>query len=269
MITARHLGLEVRGNSGGEELVLCPWHHDTNPSAWFNPRRGLFYCAVCHLGLNVSQLAKKLNIILEEAEYYASESAVEEYNLFGEQLRLDLGEEVYHSYFERRNVSEAAVHNYGVRWSEDKRAAVFPTTDLEGKVRGVTYRYTKGRQRYMKLGETFPVWPMCILPSFNPKRMVVVVEGAFSTLRINTVDAIVQSVAILGAKANRKLVELLRPFQCVFLYDGDSAGRTACLRMRSMAPLSYSWTVDSPDDCTDVEIQILIEKIERATGYGR
>lgn len=270
MISARHLGMEVVGSSGGEELVKCPWHNDNTPSSWFNPRRGLFYCAVCHLGLNVKQLALKLNVPLEEVEYYSASEAVEEYNLFGEQLRLDLGDEVYHEYFVRRNVSLSTLQNYGVRWSEDKRAAVFPVTDLEGKIRGATYRYTKGRQRYGNVGETFPVWPMRLLSAFNPRRLLVIVEGAFSALRINTVCPEIQCLSLLGAKANRKLVEMIRPMACVFLYDGDETGRRACLRLRSMAPLAYAWTVtNSPDDCSDGQIQFMMERAEEKSGYGR
>jgi DNA primase len=266
MFSAKAFGLSVRGSSGGEELVVCPFHHDHSPSAWFNPKKGLFYCSVCHLGLNISQLAKKLGVRLDEVEevYSTDREEPEEYNLFEEQLRLDLGEEVYHPYFQKRNISEEAISAYGVRWSSAKDAAVMPISDLQGVIRGATYRRRSGRVRYYSQGQRFPLWPMRLLPALDLRRPVLITEGPFSALRIATVSPQTQSLCLFGSRATQTLVEAIRPLKAILLYDGDLAGRTACLRLRRMAPSISAYTTEiSPDDMTEEEIYELLGKIQR------
>jgi DNA primase len=56
---ARAVGLEVTGTSGGEELVVCPFHDDHNASATWNPKSDLFYCFTCGEGMNLEQLLRR------------------------------------------------------------------------------------------------------------------------------------------------------------------------------------------------------------------
>lgn len=73
----------------------------------------------------------------------------------------------------------------------------------------------------------------------------------------------VHSMALLGAKANEKIVDVLRDWEfVVFLYDGDEAGTRACRKMRQLFPLAKAWTVDvSPDDMTDEQLQEMLTKV--------
>src|SRR5690554_3670143 len=61
---------DVDFNTGDEEVkVLCPFHNDTNPSAFINTNKSLFHCFVCQEGYNEKQFISKINnISLKEAE---------------------------------------------------------------------------------------------------------------------------------------------------------------------------------------------------------
>lgn len=263
MISATDLGLEVVKSSGGEELVLCPFHSDRKPSSWFDPRKGLFWCAVCNIGLNVRQLCEKLNLQFDEVEAYASETTgLEDLQLVDEVGNLDLGVELYHDYMRDRNISQHTISSYGVRWREFPQSVVFPIRNSLGRVIGASYRYLSGPTRYRIIGEPTPVWPLPMLSENHTGGVVIVTEGAFSAMRLSqfTADFV---LCLLGAKANRKVIETLRPFRAIFLFDGDSAGRRACLRMREDNPLAQAYTLSkSPDDMEDSELIQLVQKIE-------
>jgi hypothetical protein len=269
MSSARDLGLVVKGMSAGEELVLCPFHDDSKPSAWFNPRKELFWCAVCNVGMNAHELAYRLGVEYEGDRHPFD--VPEDYDLVSEEERFDLGHNIYHDYFRERKVHELTVSHYGVRWLEEPyQAAVLPITNVLGAVQGVQYRYIhpeKSGTRYKTYGEVAPVWPMPILSRLEEGQLVVVTEGAWSAMRLSSWSMklgrpMVRAVALLGAKANRPIVDALRPFTPVYLYDGDRAGKTACRKMRILSPTSHCWTVStSPDDMDDEQIEVLVEKI--------
>lgn len=266
MISAAHFGMEVCGTSSGEELVRCPFHTDSSPSAWFNPKKGLFWCAVCHVGKNLFQLRDALAPDLELDDLPEIEPP--DYNFFDEGLRFELGEDnVYHDYLvKERKINPVVSALYGMRWlSTEPEAAVIPFVDQQKKTQGVMYRYVDAKKagtRYRIIGEPTPVWPMPLVKHINPERdFCFVTEGAWSAMRIASVSDQL-ALSVLGAKANRKIADTLRPFQCVFLYDNDIAGRSACARMRQLMPTAAAWTLrKAPDDMTDEEIFKLMERI--------
>jgi DNA primase len=275
MSSGRNFGLNVVGSSGGQELVLCPWHHDTRPSAWFNPISELYYCAVCNLGLNAYQLAKRMGFEVEEIEFGEREQEPEDYDLVEEVFdsATMLGSSVTSGYLLSRGVDENVGGYYGVRYQTTEQAVVFPITTIMGKAVGACWRYEhpeKHGTRYKKFGEQKPVWPMHHLRQFVEDDWVIVCEGAFSAMRLQTylVDKIGMDmedspvVALLGAKANREIVDVVAPFQCIFLYDKDRAGINACKRMRAMAPLQQAYTLPkAPDDMDDKELHQLWTKL--------
>lgn len=265
MLSARDFGLEVTKTSGSEELVLCPFHSDSTPSAWFNPRKGLFYCAVCALGLNVYQLAKRLGVTGIEMEWLGTEFP-EDFALISEPQTFDLGVKMYHPYFKQRNISPETIEEYDVRWSELHQAAAFPLTGVDGRLQGVMYRNTAPDQPRYRLFGTIPLlWPLHKLPN-NIKEPLLITEGAFSALRLFDfalgLNFHLNCYALLGAKASERLADMVGGFDCIFLYDSDTAGRRACRRMRELLPLAKSFVLPiAPDDMTDEQIQELIVKL--------
>lgn len=260
---ATDFGLPIVRVSGGEELVLCPFHADSTPSAWFNPAKGLFYCAVCDLGLNAASLAARLGVEWD-GEYEEVEEKIPDYSLILEADTWASGITDYHPYLQERGVFPLITTRYGLSVTND--AVIFPVTDLKGKLTGQVLRYfepEKHGTRYRKFGVMQPVWPMHFLGFYISTRRPVVVEGAFSVLKLHQYSASFLWLALLGAKANRTLVEMLSPFDPIYLYDGDTAGKRACARMRELDPLAHAYTLSvSPDDMDDEQLGKLLRKLE-------
>lgn len=267
MLSARNLGLSVTRSSGDEEYVICPWHDDKSPSASYNRRKGMFYCYVCHLGLNLEQLLKKLGL---EDMPLDEEREPEDFDLLGEQLPLDLGSQIgTEGYYLKRGIGTLTMFKYGARWKAGTpEAAVLPIYDLQSSLVGVMYRYLHPEMtgtRYKVIGDPTPLWPMPLFKEID-NNPIIVTEGAFSAMRISSWFAenhlSSNCFALLGAKASQRVVDMLKGFSPVFLYDNDLAGRTACRQMRRLFPTAPSWTLSTaPDDMTDEELLVLFGKI--------
>jgi len=255
--SAREFGLVVQGTSGSEELVLCPFHSDGKASAWFSPSKGLFYCSVCNIGLNASQLSEKLGVLcLDDQE-------PGDYNLFAEGNLIPELELMSHysEYIRERGVSLETAERFGVRWQERPAAAVLPLTTARGRVTGVAERYVDSKEqgtRYRFHGDRPPLWPLHLLPEQG--QVLYVTEGGWSAMRMYQ-RAGVNCLALLGARANKAIAEVVDGFRTIFLYDGDLAGRNACEKMMGLAPLALCFTVQtSPDDMTEAQIDRLVAK---------
>jgi hypothetical protein len=268
MSSARQFGLTVTGSSGGQELVLCPFHLDRHSSAWWNPTKELFYCAVCGFGLNAWQLANRLGVEYEEVIEWNAELG--DLYLVDDEPVWELGQLVYHDYFRERGIHEKVINAYGVRWKNaEPRGAVIPLTSLSGEIVGVQYRFqdevTAGT-RYKIHGKVPPVWPMHKLKDLHNGCPILLFEGVWSAMRVATwllrhPHINLPTFALLGAKANEEIVETLSPFNAVYLYDADEAGSRACKKMKELAPLSHSFITMSPDDMRDGEIENLLGSI--------
>lgn len=273
MLPARVMGLEVIKSSGGEEVVKCPFHSDDNPSAWWNPKKGLFWCAVCMKGMNAYMLAKEMGID-DELVTRSLEEQPEDYDLFGEESRLLRGEQVYADYFRQRRIHERVAQVYGLEWRETSpAAAVLPIPDINSEVIGVVHRYVNPKEvgtRYKFFGETTPIWPMSNLRFLGREdRTIVVTEGAWSAMRLCSWGLEhggnpFPYFALLGAKANYRVVETLQPFRVVFLYDNDIAGIRACNKMEKIKQIDWQcYTMKtSPDDMDDEQIERLLKRIQ-------
>lgn len=103
--SAKQLGLTVTRMSGEDELVICPFHEDRNASAWFSPKKELFFCSVCGVGYNLRQLVKLLDLVWEDIDdYEPDEEPV--YNLIDNEAYILRGVKTYHPYFEQRGISQ-------------------------------------------------------------------------------------------------------------------------------------------------------------------
>lgn len=276
MISAKHLGLEVVRVSAGEELVKCPFHKDNRPSAWFRTDRGLFWCSVCQKGMNTGQLVAALGLDLDLNELlseYAWE--IPDLDLVSESVDLPYGTPGFFPYMKARGIIQEVAQLYSLEYSVVSRSIVIPFFDMFGIRIGTVQRYISPEaagMRYKKTGTMVPVWPLPFLANFKTRDTFIVTEGPWSAMRISTVSikrgARGIAFSLFGAKANQEIVDVLSPFNPVFLYDNDTAGRNACRKMRSLAPHWNSYTLaKAPDDMNDVEIAELLEKVAGAV-YG-
>lgn len=273
--SARSLGLKVVRKQGNEELLLCPFHVDHNPSASYNRQKGLFYCHVCGFGLNVAQLVKRLGVDIEISEEDLLDKEPEEYTLVSDSEDLPLGIEAYHPYFAVRGVSPNTARIYNLQWSYVQRAAVLPITDLRGNTIGALLRYEFPKAagtRYRKFGTMQPLWPMHTFHYLPDTTRILVAEGPWSALRVHSyLTSLIGDhskvrciVSTLGARANKAVADVLRPYRHVdIVYDGDSAGKRACREMRKLLPSANCWTVRvSPDNMNEEQIEHMLNRLD-------
>lgn len=269
MTSSKAFGLSVMGTSGGEELVLCPFHNDSNASAWFNPDKMVFYCAVCGFGLNAQQLIERLSLDIE-LDDLEEDSEPKDYQLMEDNYLFPLGEFSYHSYFAERGVHPEIAHLYRLHFRyEEPQAAVMPLTNLNADVVGVQYRYLdaiKAGTRYKTMGQVPPLWPMHFLKDYNRPDPLFVVEGAFSAMKLASyfyeMGLYRPCFALLGAKANQRIVDVLNGLPCIVLYDNDKAGIAASAKLRRFCPSGNIFNVSiSPDDMDKRQLNQLMRKL--------
>lgn len=271
---ASDFGLNVVRSAGNEEYCLCPFHTDTKPSASYNRRKGLFYCYVCQLGLNTVQLSSRLGLSITDLdEWVKINEEPEEYNFVNEDERIELGQFIYHDYFQKRGIGKESILEYGVSWkSSEPEATVFPIVSMQGNVQGAVYRYQNmeaAGTRYKKIGQMSQLWPLPFLKRAKEGEVIYIVEGGFSALRIHTAFVRLNEpppviLALFGARANSDIADLVRPFKPVFLYDKDNAGQHACRRMRRVMPTCHAWTLTmAPDDMSFERIYAMLNLIEK------
>ena len=269
---ARAIGLEVAGASGGEELVMCPFHDDHHASATWNPKHDLFYCFTCGVGMNLEQLLIKTGNKIDAEMFYEDYDLPVDLDLSRDEPEWDMGVTGYSNYLKDRGISIGACKKYGVNLADGGERIIFPSRNLDGKTEGIICRYIHpgSGPRYRKSGRMFPVWPMDHLVGSIYGEYIIVTEGVFSALRIATVSNTFKVFALSGAKANSGIVATLSAFNPIFLYDDDLAGKRAAKTMKCLRP---DWSVliskPAPDDMlADEQITKLVDKLKKLIDIG-
>ena len=268
MLSARQLGLEVYKSSANEDIVRCPWHDDRTPSATYNKSKGLFYCFTCGTGYNTEQLAEKLDIDLDDNE--DALGLLEDYDLLVHHSSLEIGYPIRKEvpeYVAKRGISLETCIAYDLHYKEGAiPSVVMPVRNLRGELVGATYRFIdKVGYRYIKMCQTTPIWPMPFLHKYKEGESIIVTEGAWSAMKIHSFFGEIYPVALLGAKANHQILDILAPFRPIFLYDNDTAGIRACRKMRKLSPLVKAYTLTtSPDDMDKEQLWDLIYRTTEA-----
>lgn len=264
MVSAKTFGITVTGTSAGEELLLCPFHPDKHPSAWWNPVKELFWCPVCQKGMNTKQMMAALG--LEGIETDCAPEQIPDYNLFGEASLLPEGSVEWIDYYYERDITLITMFNYDLQVKKfSPEGVILPIYNSIKKKIGVCIRYFNPKEtgtRYTFLGKTTPLWPMQKLPK-RKGEWIVVTEGSWSAMRMASYDIFHSYFALLGAKANAGILEAVRPYKPIILYDGDKAGVNACKKMRGLGVEHAYCLKTSPDDMDEEEIQKLIGKVEK------
>lgn len=269
---AEEFGLRAVGNSGGEQLVICPFHNDKRPSAWWNPIKNVFYCAVCQKGLSAFQLATQLGVETFDLEQESYDENTQDYDLtYDSPPYRGTVSDPKHPYLQERNVSTIAAEFYRVKIAtREPEAVYFPVYDISDNQTGAVERYIEGPVRYKKYGYMQPLWPMWQLKELEENERLYIFEGPFSVLRWTTVFPYLRAFALMGAKANQRLADMLRDLEVVFLYDHDTAGINACYRMRELLPTAHCYTLPiSVDDMEDKQIENLMKRFMLKVGVKR
>ena len=218
------LGLQVSKRVGEELIVFCPYHPDSNPSAEYNPTKGVFYCFGCHESKTAKQLADDLGGSLVAISTLPSEfdpKIGDDQDWVGwTKNPLAYG----NGYLFDRVVSDKQIQKYGIM--EHQEGVIFPIADRFENVVGVQVRrYTK-KPKYMFYGKRQSIWPMSNLFGSGP---LFVTEGVFGVLRAEHA-AYGCAVSIMGSggvEFSTKILNNLGHREVYIVMDQDWAGLVA------------------------------------------
>lgn len=226
------LGLNVKSMKIEEANVICPFHDDHNPSAWFNTSKGLFYCFTCGKSANAAQIAK----LTGATGYLSGEDDFISYGkrfTFASSTPEEISKSSYNAkgneYLKRRLITEKQIRYYEIEQDENGNP-IFKITDLNGLAIGRITRFVNGTPKYKITGKQFPVWPAAKLDLYDPAEPVFLVEGVFGVLRANLFG--IQAIATLGAsKITQNVMKYLTFFKIYGIFDDDEAGRIASAKL--------------------------------------
>lgn len=223
------INLTVISYSSNEAHCICPFHHDTKPSASFNLLTGLFYCFSCGTAHNAESLAFALNGTVEKIDSYSSSKA----SYSDERLWMKLiwnGLAHDNKYLKSRNVTDELVNIFQIRANEN--GVIFPIYDKRNKVCGVQIRQYVKKPKYLTFGEKTAVWPLHV--ELNHPDVMIICEGVFGA--INCYRLGVSAYATLGAMMKREIQQFVFSPVVYGFFDNDFAGYVAGARLLSYIP---------------------------------
>jgi DNA primase len=224
------IGLKVISYSSDEAHCICPFHHDTRPSASFNLKSGQFYCFSCGTGYSSAiYLAHALHGTVEKVDSYEPEKAkFTKEKLWSKLLWNKLA--IDNEYLKSRNVSNETVKTFRIQ--ENERGVIFPIYNADEMLVGCHVRQYKKFPKYLTFGEKFPIWPKHVEPLSKDNTLIV--EGVFGVL--NCYRHGIQAYAAIGAMIKKEIGNYVFQKQVLGFFDNDLAGYIAGARLLRFIP---------------------------------
>lgn len=251
------LGLSVSGylkSNPNKVLVHCIHHIDNSASAVFNVQQGQLFCFSCHKKTYAKEIAMLTGgFINRSSDYFRTfiqhepEYSIQDIiaNITNNELALG------NSYLARRGLTETTVREFEIL--EDNESVYFPVSDQSfNKIGYVGRRYRSGsRARYIYLfdHERPQLFNFNLLPSFNRKKTLYVVENFFAVPRGYQFG--LQVLSTFGSVVKTKNLSMwLRDFDdVVLLFDKDKAGFDGYLKAKqAISHAKMAYPVKSADD---------------------
>jgi hypothetical protein len=219
--------------NGYEASVLCPFHQDSDPSASFNIKTGLFHCFACNFGLTIKQLCRELNV--SKAEAYLkpdqritfilpikelNDSSIQWIDYIKSPLAFN------NRYLAFRGVSNEFVEKYKIRYSNN--CIVFPQVKPNGQEEGVQIRKLEGHPKYKFIGKRTAVWPMIDIKTIDINKPVYLTEGNFGALR--AISSGLQAFSTQSAGGIERAISVLMGLDIVVVFDSDTAGTIGMIK---------------------------------------
>lgn len=237
--------LEVHTMDGEEWRVTCPnpSHPDSNPSCFFNVRKGVWTCFACgHSGglgnsliedtdIQIDLLEFELHNILandsndNQEAHTIPESSLSRYNFSTDY------------WAKKRHLTNEIINMFDLGFDAIANAATIPERTPNGGLIGVTrrfidsensarYRYPKG---FKKSQNMFGSW---IDEDFTE---VAILEGAIDAMKVWQVGH--PAFGIYGAHLSTYHIQLMNRLgvrKVIWIGDGDKAGRIGVMRSRGL-----------------------------------
>lgn len=229
------LNLNVIRAESGEFVCKCinPEHIDTHPSAYFNPRSGLFFCHSCGFSANIYQVAEltdgkivKTNSNNSTNDFSDTEDDWHKY------LTGNLATK--NPYLIKRNIPTNLIEQFNIQ--EFQGGISFPIYNIFNEVVGVQIRYTRANTkiRYRYFGDK-TIWPKHNLSEYDFSKPVYITEGIFGAL--NAIKNGYQAFTIFGSENIPKEYQIGFP-NLIGLFDNDLAGYLASMNLLNFVPNS-------------------------------
>ena len=248
--------LSVSSRSGNEWACLCPFHDEKGASFSINIEKGLFICYACDERGNFAKLAAHLGVdgysgigpgrddpglaaatarkrIGDVQELLEAEAASDQ-KLFPIDW-IEWWQQDAARYWAERDISDPKVlADFQLGYAVEDDALVIPLHDHHGRPIGVVRRFRNpppdvAKYKYPKgVKISHVLYGFAQAASLERLDRLVVVEGSIDALKAWSFGT--PAVAILGARASRRQVELiesLAPTSLLLMLDADRAGRAA------------------------------------------
>lgn len=175
-------------------------------------------------------------------------------------------------YLQSRNITDITAKQFGLEESQDY--IVIPIEDYNGERAGIICRYMYSDNKKEKYRKLFvkaipPLWPIKHWRTLTPDKIVLVFEGAWSTMRFTQVLKFDDMVcfSLLGAQFNHDIINMLNGIKTViFILDNDDTGQRLGEKVKELCPSWYCIKPSTyPDEMTDTQIikfrDIIREKV--------
>lgn len=222
---------------GSRYFILCPFHHETNPSCHVNFEKGVFYCFGCQTGGTIAKLILKitgkrvkefvdldrivegLNKNKKENSKKSSVKNVYDISIFPSVF----DNHILLKYFEKRGIDLKVVEEFNIRAGVDKYAGrlVFPYYEDEDCVGFIARSVYAGSPKYLYPDGFRSSDFLYGLHKVKGKE-VFIVEGVFDVLRLYQ-DGI-EAVALGGKSISKvQFKTIINKFEKVVIaLDGDA-----------------------------------------------
>lgn len=208
---------------GAERPFLCPVHGDSRPSASLNVFKQVWYCYSCGAHGTLTGEDALLEPDYEQMRLWFLEK-MEETRVYPEAWLDRWDASGVHPYW-RDRVGDAAARQFRLGSDPERNAVTYPLRRPDGTVIGVVRRNLSDDGPKYLYPKGVDVGRLLFNYSCDPRRVVVLVEGALDAVALWNVG--VEAFAIYGAVLGVeqiKMIDRIDPDVIVTAYDQDKAG---------------------------------------------
>lgn len=287
------LGLDVKSETGGDYLILCPFHNNVNtPACEVQKNQGLYFCFACGergnlldlvMHVNKSNLFESIRFIAQyESEDGAEEDPFEDDvpstvspTLISALNNNAVESEEAKEYFAYRGITEESIKTYLLGYSPKLNMVTVPVRNEDGTFAGFVGRLRSKTEKAFKNSSGFKR-KFCLfnLDSCLDGSTVFVTDATFDAIRLAQLGY--PAVATMGGLTTDQALMLGRYFGTIYIVsdngpDGkpDHTSQRNLEKARAVSRKSVSM-IDLPPEHKDVGSMSdteITEVINKQTGW--
>ena len=199
-----------------------------------------------------------------------------------------VGAKTYHPYIKQRGINEKTSQYYGLEIKHNNVYIPLWNEDVQrvGSIIRNTHAQSKGDRYTTKLVGTHvkpSLWPFFALHKLRGDTIIILVEGAWSVMRIHQVigqrTLNIVPIATLGTHLAKSVFNYLYEYPIIAILDNDTGGERIAEQLRQFEAKGMSIEMYLPeldndnnaqyvDDMTDKQLQQFFNNIYHATKFN-